>query len=92
MLATAKHSNGNELLNITHFLVAISCEEPYLSRHLHLARFKEVYLYGSTVHFECEDGYKLNGTTVAKCMIDKQATAIGHGGKWSAQSPVCNRT
>ena len=42
-----------------------------------------LYEVGSTALFACDDGYRLEGSAVAKCQLY---------GTWSAATPICNKS
>lgn len=56
------------------------CQGPPAISHANIAPAKNVHNQGSSVHYACDVGYRLEGTSQRRC---------GPNGKWAGTEPSC---
>ncbi|XP_077192333.1 complement receptor type 1-like [Paroedura picta] len=61
-----------------------SCEDPGQPQNGRLIVPKD-FLFGSTVNFTCDEGYRLIGQSSIQCVVS------GEGVVWSGEIPICQR-
>ena len=67
------------LLRLSHFILVSECGDPGVPTNG--TREGDVFNVGSTVTFECEKGFDLEGISSVICGVD---------GRWSTQAPTCS--
>lgn len=75
--------------NVINILTAITCEAPLTPRYGTMSPSKDIYYFGSSITFSCEEGYDLEGKSRLRCREDSTAFFLGGGGAWDADPPTC---
>ena len=70
----------NHMTSCLSLLTGGSCPLPKLLEHGKISPLGQLYFCGTTVHFECDEGFILEGSESSSCLINDT---------WSRDFPSC---